>query len=39
MRLAGHVALIGETINAYGILEESLKKRDYSEDLGVCVCE
>jgi hypothetical protein len=35
MRLAGHVACMGEMRNAYKILVESLKETDHSEDLGV----
>jgi hypothetical protein len=35
MRLVGHVARIGEMINAYSLLMEHLKGRDHTEDLGV----
>jgi hypothetical protein len=35
MILAGHVACMGEMRNAYKILVESLKGRDYLEGLGV----
>jgi hypothetical protein len=35
MRWAEHVALIGETRNAYKISSEDLKRRDHSEDLDV----
>jgi hypothetical protein len=31
----GHVARMGETKNAYNILVENLKGRDYSEELNV----
>jgi hypothetical protein len=31
----GHVILIGEEINAYGILWGNLNERDHLEDLGI----
>jgi len=35
MRLAGHVARVGDMRNAYKILSENLKVKDRLEDLGV----
>jgi hypothetical protein len=35
MRWAGHVAWMGEMRNAYSILMENLKEKDYSEELGL----
>jgi hypothetical protein len=35
MRWARHVPHVGEMINSYEVLVESLKGRDHSEDLGV----
>jgi hypothetical protein len=35
MRLAGHVARIGEEIGVYRVLVGNLKERDHSEDPGI----